>query len=255
VWSAVPSRRRYRIASCWDARFEGRTLSRNLCLLVVGLGLSLPGDIEGTFAQSGPDPQPRVQELGDGRYRVGQITIDRTRQLFSVSGKIIDLGAAEMPLEFLAVAKGGAKAYESILELDASAIEFNLACILIGLDNSKAVQARGHFDPTPVEGDPVELWLAWDHLGKEVRKPVGDILKLQDAASATDEWVYTGSYFTDDGQYAAQAIGLLVGFVHDPESIIQHRSGLGLQGYGAVTFRPSAAPLSGTPITLTVIRR
>lgn len=207
-----------------------------------------------TLAQTAPRLAPLVEDLGDGLYRIGQITVDKPGRSFSLPGKIINLGMADMPLEFLAVAKDGPMGYESILELEADAIEFNLACILIGLDDSHAVAPRGRFDPTPVDGDPIELRLTLATMTGERQLPVSAILKLPDEAPVTDEWVYTGSYFFSDGQYAAQQIGLLIGFVHDPESIIQHRTGLGLEGYGAVTFRASQDILPGMPVTLTVSR-
>ncbi len=230
------------------------TLRSGAYLGIMALGLVLASHWQPAAAQTAPQPTPLVEDLGDGIYRLGQITVNKPGRSFSLPGKIIDLGMADMPLEFLAVAKDGAKGYESILELEASAIEFNLACILIGLDDSHAVAPRGHFDPTPANGDPIELRLTLATMTGERDIPISAILKLPDEAPVTDEWVYTGSYFLPDGQYAAQLIGLLIGFVHDRESIIQHRTGLGLERYGTVTFRASQDILPGMPFTLTVSR-
>ena len=207
------------------------------------------------FAQeSGQPPEPVVEDLGGGRYRIGSIEVDRPGRSFSVPGRIIELSQEEMPLEFLVIARGGPKDYESLLEMDADAFEFNLACILLGLDQKNAVLPRGRFDPEPADGDPVELWVSWEADGAVVRKPVGALLQISTGEDVVEDWVYTGSFFFQDGRYAAQLIGLLVGFVHDPESIIQHRGGLGLSHYGAVTYRRSAGPPSGHPIRLTVER-
>ena len=46
--------------------------------------------------------------------------------------------------------------------------------------------------------------------------------------------------------------GTLVGFIHDPASIIEHETGVGLNDYGAVGGNPDVVPPVGTPVTLTV---
>jgi Leu/Phe-tRNA-protein transferase len=41
-----------------------------------------------------------------------------------------------------------------------------------------------------------------------------------------DYWIYAGSIFLEDGRYLAEDAGVLIGFVHDPASIIEsHLSG------------------------------
>ena len=199
--------------------------------------------------------RPFLENLGDQRYRIGgRIEVDKARQSFTVPGVVIDLGPENMPLEFLVIAKGGVKAYESLLEMDANALEFNLACILVGLSARNAVPPRRRFDPAPVEGDRVALWVSWEENGRAFRKKISELIQMAGQIPVSDEWAYTGSFFFRDNQYAAQALGLLVGFVHHPASIIQHRSGLGLGNYGAVTYRRSAGPPPGSSFLLTVER-
>ena len=70
----------------------------------------------------------------------------------------------------------------------------------------------------------------------------------------TQHWVYTGSTFTPDGYYVAEAAGTLVGFVHDTWSIIQHREGLGLGNYGAITIDAEVLPAAGSAVLLRVQR-
>ena len=47
--------------------------------------------------------------------------------------------------------------------------------------------------------------------------------------------MYTGSKFSADGHCMAHYDGTLIGFVHDPASIIEHVEGLGLEDYSAET--------------------
>jgi len=198
------------------------------------------------------EPRPEVEDLGDGRYRVGAIEIDKEARRFTVPGTIIDL-EENMPLEFLAIAKGGVKSYESLIELDVSAVEFNLACILIGLDADKATHPKMHFDPDPVAGDAVDVRVSWVRDGEEQSHAIERLLRgAPDAAEHV--WVYTGSFFTPHGDYMAMQVGTLIGFVHDPESIIQHQAGLGIGNYGAITFDPEVRPPAGTPVKITLSR-
>lgn len=199
--------------------------------------------------QPQPVTQPKVEDLGNGRYRIGSIEVDKTSKSFSVSGVVL---RDEPPLEFLVVTKGGMKGYESLLELNANAFEFNLACILIGLDPKKGVAPSFHFAPEPAQGDAVGLWVSWQKNGKTVRVPAAKLLQQGDAPVKSDEWVYTGSAFTNNGQYMAELDGTLVGFVHDPASIIEHKLGLGLGNYGEIIVRPDLLPAVGSKITMVV---
>jgi hypothetical protein len=212
-----------------------------LCLAVIGQALAAEG-------------KTAVEDLGNGRYRVGAITIDKTAGQLSVPGTVIKLDQPDSPIEFMAVSKGGMKRYEAIFELDTSAVNFNLACILLGLDASHATQPKHHFDPEPLKGDAVKIFVSWKDGEKAIRVPVSDVLRLADNSKVPNDWVYTGSFFSPDGGYIAEMSGTLVGFVHDPDSIIQHRSGLGLGHYGAVTYNADVLPQPGTPVRLQISR-
>ena len=192
-----------------------------------------------------------VEDLGDGRYRIGAIEVNKAERSFTVSGTVLPVDTEAMPIEFLAVTRDGVKAYEAAIELESSAIEFNTACILIGLDAEKASHPEFHFDPKPVRGDPVSISVSWEADGTRQTRPLIELILNKDQP-ADSAWVYTGSLFNPDGSYIAEELGTLIGVVHDPDSIIQHRTGLGLGDYGAVTINPEAWPGTGTVISLTV---
>lgn len=194
--------------------------------------------------------QPAIEELGNGRYRVGAIEIDKPARRFQVSGTVIQREMPDGPIEFIAVTKGGMKAYEAIFELDTTAVEFNLACILIGLDAEGATLPERHFDPVPVKGERVSVFVEWRQQGESSRVPVEQSITGHDPQE--HEWVYTGSFFGHAGHYMAEVSGALVGFVHDQDSIIQHRTGLGLGNYGAITYNSELLPVPGTAVTLVV---
>ena len=123
---------------------------------------SLPAPPQAIPDPAGPPRSPDpVERLGPNLLRVGNIRIDTAKKEISVRGTANNAHV----LEFIASTKGGFKGYESALELDTTAISFNLALILIGLDRDHAVVSRFHFDPRPPKGDPVEIWVEWDESG------------------------------------------------------------------------------------------
>jgi hypothetical protein len=219
-----------------------------LVLLWLAAGAAAGDGVPGTTAQ------PQVDDLGGGRYRIGAITLDKPKGEFSLPGTVIELQSPNSPIEFIAVTKGGFKRYEAIFELDTTAVNFNLACIMIGLDASHSTSSSFHFDPKPLAGDRVDVFVSWEEAGKTRSVPVGEVLRRAIPTPGPDEWVYTGSTFAPNGDYMAESSGTLIGFVHDPDSIIQHRQGLGLGHYGAITYNPDVLPPAGTPVRVEIIR-
>jgi len=198
--------------------------------------------------------QPSVQELGGEKFRIGAITVDRARRLITVPGRMLPYEEVK-PIEFIATMTQGYKSYESVLSLDANAFEFNLACILIGLDADKASEVTYHFDPEPVEGDKVSIRVGWRKNGQWIEKDAVELLNLGRGKPVSPSvWVYTGSRFIEGDRYLAQMDGVLIGLIHDPASIIEHREGIGLGDWGSVTVDSEMAPAGGHEIVLRVQR-
>jgi hypothetical protein len=211
-------------------------------VLLLAVGTVVAADVQEA-------PKPQVLDLGDGRYRVGQVEVDSALQRFTVPGRVLRAGP---PIEFLAVARGGRRSYEAMIELDATAFEFNLACNLIGLDAERARGRPGFtYDPQPVDGDRVALELSWEDGGPTSRAP--EALLTDGGPQPVGEWVYTGSDFTNDGSFLAHVDGTLIGLVHDPSSVIEHESGLGMESGGSISTT-SEAPPADTAVVLTVER-
>jgi hypothetical protein len=196
--------------------------------------------------------KPAVEDLGNEKYRIGEIKIDKAKHLITIPGVMLpnEQGKA---IEFIASTNNGYKAYESVVMLNANAFEFNLACILIGLDSRQSTVPEYHFDPEPVKGDPVSIKIAWEKNGKPVEYDVIELLKVGETKPAKPSvWSYTGSMFVDGDQYLAEMDGVLIGLVHNPASIIEHRAGLGLGNWGAVTIDSNMAPENGQAIRLMI---
>ena len=194
---------------------------------------------------------PKVQELGHGRFRVGLIEVDRNRRTFTVPAVVHQVDG---PQEFILSTRGGYKGYETTLEAGATAYEFNVACLLIGLDPKAARTPRYHFDPARTAGDPVAVAVVWREGGKEHRTSAADLVKDRRTGKHLPGtgWVYTGSTFTPDGAYMAQMDGVLVGFVHDPAEIITLADGTGQADYGYLVPNTAVLPAKGTRVTIEV---
>lgn len=194
--------------------------------------------------------QVDIEELGDDRYRIGNIIVDKSSQSFTLGGKILHL---DKPLEYLAVKTNGAKGYESLLELETSAHEFQLACILVGLDDSKSVKPQWQFDENEAEGQAVKISVLWTDEGKRMVVRAANALMRGEEPFDNHDWVYIGSMPSpQDGSLMAEMSGTLIGFVHDPLAIIEHRTGAGIGAYGSITGNSLVLPPEGSPVTLMV---
>ena len=205
---------------------------------------------EAIAAEEDVVPAPLMEDLGGQRYRIGEIIVDKKAGEFSVPGKILHLNA---PLEYLAVSTDGMKGYESLLELSTSATNFNLACILIGLDEKNSVKPRYQFDDLKPEGQAVAITLTWQKDGKTMSVSGANAMTSGEETFDDDSWIYIGSSTLEDGQiFMADMTGTLIGFVHDPASVIEHINGGGIGAYGLLTGDESVLPPEGTAISLSV---
>lgn len=197
-----------------------------------------------------PVTPSKVEKLTDSRLRIGTIDVDMAAKEVSVPGTINEAPV----LEFLANTKGGYKNYESAIEADCSAIDFNLGLLLIGLDRDRAAaRPRFHFDPIPPDGDSVEIWVSWK-AGTETKRSRADDL-LYDISTkksvSPGRWVYTGSRFMPKSTaFLADVDGVLIGFVHTPAPLIERVDQV--PAYGNIALNPTLGLSPGTAVTLTV---
>ena len=200
----------------------------------------------------GPAPAPSPAErLGKDLVRIGSIIVDTAKKELSVGGFVNEVGT----LEFLANTKGGWKAYESALELDTNAVNFNVACLLIGLDPADAKVARRQFDPEPPKGNPLEIFVEWDEAGtgthRRIRAEELIYNRVTKQTLSEGPWVYTGSVFGQGNTYLAETEGTLVGFMHTPSPIIESPR-LEVGQWGDSRLNPDLGLKPGTQVKLIV---
>lgn len=198
----------------------------------------------------GPAPAPSpVERLGRDLVRIGGIVVDTAKKELTVGGFVNDVRV----LEFLANTKGGWKAYESALELDTNAVNFNVACLLIGLDPAGAVVSRFQFDPQSPQGHPLEMFVEWDEGGKRRRIRAEQLIynRMTKQTLTEGPWVYTGSVFREGNVYMAETEGTLVGFMHTTAPVIESPRPMN-GNYGDSIINPDLNLKAGTTVQLIV---
>jgi hypothetical protein len=198
-----------------------------------------------------PTSPSRVEKLSATSLRIGAVHVDMARKEVSVLGQVNDVPQ----LEFLVNTKGGYKSYESAIEAECTAIDFNLGLVLIGLDRDRATaRPRFHFDPIPPQGDQVEVWISWK-MGAEEKRVRGEDLIYDERskkALAASRWIYTGSqFFPGSRAFLADVDGVLIGFVHTPAPLIERSEPIP-GSFGSVKFNPTLGLTPGMPVTVTV---
>ena len=210
--------------------------------------------VAGAQAPEPPRPAP-VEKLGPTTYRIGKMRVDTAKREVVVPGTVNPVTV----LEFVANTPQGIKAYESAFTLESSAISFNAAMLLIGLDPSRAKPSMIQFDPTPPEGDPVEIEVELQIDGSSRRLPIHEFLYDERTKStiAGGPWVYTGSTFVDYGdpsgrRYLAESDGILIGMMHGPQAIIDNPRADAVGGYGSIVLNPKLKIAENAPIAITI---
>lgn len=193
-----------------------------------------------------------MKPLGQDRFQIGRIVVDKRAGSFTVPGRVHVVGK---PLEYLATTPGGMKEYEALFELQATGSEFNLACILVGLERDKKEVPWRQYRMVPrLVGPRIAISIAWGEGDKRRKVPAAQALLNPEAGvkPETVEWVYVGAPTSDDQpQFAADATGTLIGFVHDSNSVIESVTAIGLGAYGSVRGHAMLPPV-GTAIELIV---
>jgi len=192
-----------------------------------------------------------MRPLGGDRYQIGAVVVDKRARRFSVPGRVNVTGK---PLEYLATAPGGMKAYETLLEIDTTGSEFNLACILVGLERDPKLSPFARYNQAPLPGQRIALSIAWSEGGKRRQISAAEAILNPEAGVKAEavEWVYTAPAVSDPAAgFVPDLTGTLVGFVHDPNCIIDSVVAIGIGAYGSVRGSALMPPV-GSAVELIV---
>jgi hypothetical protein len=194
-------------------------------------------------------PTPEIKRLSPTVVQIGSLQVDSAARELRAPGTLNQVTI----LEFVANTPRGLKEYESAITVDSDAATFNAALLLLGLDPARARVPTQHFDETPPAGDPVELWVEAVRPNKPLRFPVEELLwhQIDKRTLEPGPWVYTGSTMAQ-GQFLAEADGVLIGLVHSPAPLIENPRKGAVKAYGEVVLNPNLGLLAGARVTLIV---
>jgi hypothetical protein len=193
---------------------------------------------------------PPIKKLGENLLQLGNLVVDTRLKEVTAPGHFL----RDQVLEFIACTKNSSRSYESAIEIDTDAVTYNLALIMIGLERSRSVVPRHHFDLIEPEGDEVEIFIELN-MGEKTRRIRAEELLYDTKVRRKPPmgtWVYTGSEVMAGGRYRAETDGILISFVHDPGSIIENVVGAGIGAYGTIQVNPDLKISPGTAVKLIV---
>ncbi|MCS6859293.1 MAG: YdjY domain-containing protein [Abditibacteriales bacterium] len=188
-------------------------------------------------------PPPPAQKITDHVYRIGQVIVDTKAKTVTCEGKVnMQKGA----IDYLAVASKG-KLHESVLELDAEPIHLNIALLLLGLKAGENLQEHG--DPTPPQGDRVDILVSWeDNNGKRREVRIEELAWEVEKKRPMERtsFVFTGGRIVD-GRFTPQEERSLVAVYSDADTLLNNPLPTRLD-HAAYSVNEKLTPKVGTKV-------
>lgn len=187
-----------------------------------------------------------VRALGDGRFQVGLVRLDRNSQTVSFPAAV---NLRDETIEYAVVHKTG-KTHESIFRTSAKPKDIHVAMLLLGakpmMTNSFGADGSG-----PPLGEKVFLEASWTNNGARVSYAIEDLVLNRETKQAMPrgEWIYNGSNFSE-GAFTAQRDGSIISTHIDPDALINNprpgRENDDLYAPNAKKLPPIGAPVEIT---------
>jgi hypothetical protein len=156
----------------------------------------------GAAQEPGATPQPVIENLPDGRVRVGGITVDPKARTVSFAATLND-GLIDTILEVIIATPKG-RLHEALLWADISPLALQSCLYLLNLNNGPRLT-----DSTGRQGDLLDLDVEYNAAdGKTVREPVEAWIRDTRTGKRLQRigWVFTGSRM-QDGRFLAEEEG------------------------------------------------
>jgi hypothetical protein len=164
------------------------------------------------------EPTAPVRSLGNGRFAVGRVTLDKTSRTVSFPAAV---NSRDEIVEYAVVHKNG-KTHESIFRTEARPLDIQVALLLL---NAKPVMTNsfGADGKAPPRGEKIFIEVSWTNKGARVQMPLEDlVLNRENTNTLTHgEWIYNGSTFSA-GAFTAERDGSIVSIHIDPDALINN---------------------------------
>jgi len=207
---------------------------------IAGAGAQNPQSIQAP--QSASMPLSQIERIGEGRFRIGRIVLDKTSQTLHLPACV---NMQDGMIELVACANGG-KLHESIFRVPIEPRDLQLGLLLLGLKHKGGVRFQG--DSTLPEGDQVLIFVEKDGQRRRVEDYVWDRKRL--APMERTGWVFSGSKFLN-GEFGAQLTRTLITTQHDPYTILDNPLPTGVDS-DQYEVNGKVTPPVGTSVTLVI---
>jgi hypothetical protein len=198
--------------------------------------------VTGSIANGDPATQPAA--------KLPHLQVDAKKREVRMECQAVK---ADYPLEFLAVVTN-TNEYEALVRSEAKPSDLHLALLIIGLKPGQPV----HYSEStktwqPPSGPPVDVWFEYQKDGKPQKVPayrwMRDVKTHKEAVPMA--WCFTGSKVLDDGSYAANATGCLIGVINNELSVLDVPA-LKSRALEARDYErnPDLMPDTGTAVTM-----
>jgi len=205
--------------------------------------------------------KPQIEKLGDGKYRIGGVTLDaKTREIRFATKVNMDTGL----LEYI-ICKQQGKLHEALLATEINATHLSLAFTLLRYVPSPELfglrDETGHPSglypnvPAAVKaGARISVEVEWSVDGKTHRLPINDWIQLsvKESGMKPGPWLYTGSDFYE-GKFVPEMTGDLAAIMVDQGCLINYPGADNVDNGSQVWYGyPKRIPAVGTPVTVII---
>ena len=205
--------------------------------------------------------KPQVEKLGEGKYRIGGVTIDAKAREIRFPAKVnMDAGL----LEYI-ICKAQGKLHEALLSTEINATHLSLAFTLLRYVPSPELfglrDETGHptgFYPEVAAavkaGARIAVEVEWTLDGKTHRLPINEWIQLtaKETGMLAGPWLYTGSEFYE-GKFVPEMTGDLAAIMVDQGCLINYPGADNVDNGSQVWYGfPKRIPAVGTPVTVII---
>ena len=225
---------------------------------MLGAGIAAEGETAKTADDPGDAVEkpavPKVEELGEHRYRMGTIEFNgKTREIRVPT----QMNLREGILEY-ALVHGQGKIHESLLVTEVPPSQLQIVLKLCNYSDGEGDVFDAFFPDDEKKGEAgakergeaVALTVEWDDGGERKAVPMSDWIldRKRDAALVDGPWIYSGSYFYG-GDFMADTDGTLIAIYLSRGALLNTMTD-GSDDDERWIANSDATPEIGTPVTL-----
>ncbi|MGJ8723854.1 MAG: YdjY domain-containing protein [Roseibacillus sp.] len=202
--------------------------------------------------------KPEVIELGEGKYKLGQVTFDENTRRISFPAEI---NQQEGIIEYAIVHEKG-KIHESLLITTTSAFHLNVALQLLRYQSSPELfpilnddfESTGKYPQVPEAqktASRLQVLVSWEIDGKKEEASLNDLIYHVGNESAMEPlpWIYQGSYIHENS-FKAETSGDLAAIYITRSSLINFSGKDNEMDEPWIPNRKRIPPVT-TPVTVT----